>query len=389
MVHIPQGYRFAAVAAGFKRQDRLDLGLAVSDAPATAAAVFTTNKFQAAPVLVAKDILEKKTTTRAVMINAGQANACTGDEGLKNCRETLDLAAKALGCAPEDILPASTGVIGKQMDMQRWREVIPDLAAGLGKVGPIEFARAIMTTDAFPKIASAEVRGARVFGVCKGAGMICPNMATMLGVVFCDARVEPELWRRLIREAADLSFNRITVDGDTSTNDTVYGLANGASGVVFDEENAEDLSMALIEVCQKLASLIVEDAEGGTKILRIVVQGAQDDAQAELAGRTVGNSPLVKTAFYGKDANWGRIVAALGRSGADFDPNQVSVSIAGVQVFKDGMPVNIDFDSLLKPALRRGEVDVEIVLGEGQGVYSLLASDLTHEYVSVNADYRT
>lgn len=389
MVHIPKGYRFAAVAAGFKRQDRLDLGLAISDEPAVAAAVFTTNKFQAAPVLVAKDILDKKTTARAVLINAGQANACTGDQGLKNCKETLELTAKALGCAPEDILPASTGVIGKQMDMQRWREVIPGLAAGLGKVGPIEFARSIMTTDAFPKIASAEARGARVLGVCKGAGMICPNMATMLGVVFCDARVEPELWRSLIREAADLSFNRITVDGDTSTNDTVYGLANGASGVTFTEENAEELSMALIEVCQKLASLIVEDAEGGTKILRIVAQGAVNDAQAELAARTVGNSPLVKTAFYGKDANWGRIVAALGRSGAEFDPNEVSVSIAGVQVFKDGMPVDIDFDSLLKPALRRGEVDVEIALGEGPGVYSLLASDLTHEYVSVNADYRT
>jgi len=389
MLSVPKGYRFAATAAGFKRQDRFDLGLVVSDAPAVAAAVFTTNKFQAAPVLVAKDILEKHSTVRAVMINAGQANACTGDEGLANCHKTLELAAAELGLNPEDILPASTGVIGKQMPMDIWRAAAPRLVAGLGQVGPIEFARAIMTTDAFPKIAATSFEGVNVLGVCKGAGMICPNMATMLSVVLTDAAIEPKLWREIIVEAADLSFNRITVDGDTSTNDVVFGLANGASGVKITKKNLEALSMAVIEVCQKLASLIVEDAEGGTKILRIVVQGASDAAQAELAARAVGNSPLVKTAFYGKDANWGRIVAALGRSGADFDPHRVGVCIAGVCVFEDGMPVDIDFDSLLKAPLRRGEIDVEITLGHGPGVYALLASDLTHEYISVNADYRT
>ncbi len=386
----PAGYRYAAVSAGFKKAGRADLGLVVSDTPATAAGVFTTNRFQAAPVLVAKELLSRRQQARAVLINAGQANACTGDPGLADCRATLDMVGKAVpGLDAADILPASTGVIGVRMPLDRWAAAAPELAAALCTCGPIDFARAIMTTDQYPKIAWAEAEGIKLLGVAKGAGMICPNMATMLVVLLCDAVVEPALWQDLVAKATASSFNAITVDGDTSTNDAVLALANGASGVAASGSVVKALADALGQVCQELATLIVEDAEGGTKVIAIHVRGATDDAAAERVARTVGNSPLVKTAFYGRDANWGRIVAAVGRSGASFDPDQVSVSIAGLCLFSRGTPVDMDFDSLLKPALRRPRVEVDIAIGQGPGQYSLLASDLTHEYVNINADYRS
>jgi glutamate N-acetyltransferase/amino-acid N-acetyltransferase len=228
-----------------------------------------------------------------------------------------------------------------------------------------------------------------VLGMCKGAGMICPNMATMLGMVLTDAAVEPELWADILRRAVKASFNAVTVDGDTSTNDTVYALASGRSGVEFTERNAGALYEAVLQVCQDLAYMVVQDAEGGTKVLRIGVAGAADDAQAELAARAVGHSPLVKTALYGKDANWGRIVAALGRSGAAFDPDRVSVTVAGVEIFRNGAPLSGDFDALLKPHLEKRDIDIEVDLGAGEGFFVLLASDLTHEYITINADYRS
>ncbi|WP_461208399.1 bifunctional glutamate N-acetyltransferase/amino-acid acetyltransferase ArgJ [Desulfocurvus sp. DL9XJH121] len=390
---VPQGYRFAAAAAGFKKQDRLDLGVVVSKAPASAAGVFTTNRFQAAPVLAGKALLDKSGTARAVMINSGQANACTGQEGLDNCRVTRELVAQNLGIGEDEVLPASTGVIGDQLRMDRWQAAMDELRESYGKLGPLDMAKAIMTTDTFPKLAwqsfEAEGREVRVLGMCKGAGMISPNMATMLGVVITDAAVEPELWRRIIRWAANESFNRVTVDGDTSTNDTIYGLANGAAGVEFEEGGEQDLAEAVLEVCQELAYLIVQDAEGGTKVVEITVSGAVDDAQADMAARTVGNSPLVKTALYGKDPNWGRIAAALGRSGAEFDPMKVSIAIGGLEIFKDGQPVKMDIDAMFAPILDRQDVNIDVNLGAGKGESYILASDLTHEYISINADYRT
>lgn len=395
MHNAPQGYRFATAQAGFRKEGRADLALVVSDVPAAAAGVFTRNSFPAAPVLTGKAALKAEERARAVLINSGQANACTGDEGIKRCLTTLEMVAGATGLSARDILPASTGVIGPQLILERWEKAVPALAAELGQAGPDDFARAIMTTDAFPKIASREVRLAggtvRFLGVAKGAGMICPNMATMLSVVLTDAAFRPEDWRALLKEAVEATFNRVTVDGDTSTNDTLYGLANGCSGVTVEPggETFAACAEALTAVLGELAYMLVQDGEGASKVAHIKVTGAGSDADAEQVARTVGHSQLVKTALYGRDANWGRIVAAVGRSGVDFDANAVRVSLCGVELFKNGQPTNLDFDALLAEPLKERDLPVDIVLGDGPGAYTLLASDLTHEYVNINADYRS
>lgn len=391
---VPRGFCFATVQAGFRKENRDDLALLVSDVPAVAAGTFTQNRFPAAPVLVARSMLEARPFARAVVINSGQANACTGDEGIANCRETLRLVAAATGLEPEDILPASTGVIGNQLKMDLWREAAPALGADLGKADPEDFAKAIMTTDAFPKLSERELElpggTVRLVGMAKGAGMICPNMATMLSVVLCDARIEASDWTRMLKEAVNLTFNRVTVDGDTSTNDTLYGLANGCSGVSVEDEAAmQALSSALVSILGDLAYMLVQDGEGASKVARIHVTGAVSDADAERVARTVGHSQLVKTALYGRDANWGRIVAAVGRSGAEFNPKDVRVSLCGVELFRNGQPTDLDFDTLLEEPLKKRDLPIDIVMGEGKGSYTLLASDLTHDYVNVNADYRS
>lgn len=390
----PQGFRFAVAAAGFRKENRPDLALLVSDVPAVAAGTFTQNRFPAAPVAVAKAMLAERPEARAVVINSGQANACTGDEGMRNCRRTLELVGRAAGLDPSAVLPASTGVIGAQLKMDLWEKAAPVLAANLGRSTPEDFAKAIMTTDAFPKLSHREVAlpggVVRLVGMAKGAGMICPNMATMLSVVLCDARVEAPLWQKLLREAVGQTFNRVTVDGDTSTNDTLYGLANGASGVeASDAASVAALSAALVSVLGDLAYMLVQDGEGASKVARIHVTGARSDADAERVARTVGHSQLVKTALYGRDANWGRIVAAVGRSGAEFEPADVRVSLCGVELFRSGQPTDLDFDALLEEPLKRRDLPIDIVLGAGPGSYTLLASDLGHEYVNVNADYRS
>ncbi len=392
MISVPQGYRFSTAKCGFKRPDRYDLGLVVSEVPAVAAAVFTTNKFQAAPIVVAREVLTANPAgIRAIVVNSGQANACTGQEGLDNCRSTLGMFA-SLGLGADEILPASTGVIGDQLKMPRWREGSVQIAVNLGTVGLVDMARAIMTTDTFPKMAGRELKLSggvvRLAGFCKGAGMICPNMATMLGFVLCDAGVDQEWWAQALQRCVDKSFNAITVDGDTSTNDCVFALANGVAATVASED-LELLEAALLDVCQDLAYKIVQDAEGGTKVMRVRVAGAASRADAELAARAVGNSPLVKTALYGRDPNWGRIVAALGRSGASFTPEGVVVRIAGMTIFEQGTPVKADWDSLLASALRRDSVDIDVWLGAGEFETMLLASDSTEEYIKINAEYRT
>lgn len=393
MIPVPKGFLLATANAGFKQCERDDVALAVSEVPAVAAALFTQARFVAAPVIVARELMEGCLPMRAVLINTGQANACTGEQGLANCRETLRLMGKALHMDPAVILPASTGVIGAQMKMDRWQAAIPVLADGLGRASVEDFANAIRTTDAFAKCGGATVslKGGPVTlaGMAKGAGMICPNMATMLCVVLCDAAVERGAWQTMFRQAVNTTFNRVTVDGDTSTNDTVYGLANGASGVTATEEDMPVLRAALEELLGKLAYMLVQDGEGATKVLRITVSGARDDADAEKVARTVGHSPLVKTAMYGKDANWGRIVAAVGRSGAAFEAGDVRVSLCGVELFRDEQPTDIDFDALLHEPLQGRDIAIDIHIGRGSGTYTLLASDFTHAYVDVNADYRS
>ena len=390
---LPKGFRLATINAGFRQTVRPDIALAVSDYPAVTAAMFTQAAFVAAPVIVARELVSNAEPKRGILINTGQANACTGDEGLANCRKTLQWTADALGLSPTEILPASTGVIGAQMKMDLWEKAIPKLAAGLGEATVEGFADAIRTTDAFPKFSSAEVVTEKgtitLSGTAKGAGMICPNMATMLCVVLCDAVVSQGEWQRMFTDAVNVTFNRVTVDGDTSTNDTIYGLANGASGIAPDENDMPVLRDALEKILGELAYMLVQDGEGATKVLRIDVTGAASDADAEKVARTVGHSQLVKTAMYGKDANWGRIVAAVGRSGATFSPRDVLVSLCGVELFRNEQPTDIDFDSLLKDPLQGRDITIGISLGSGKGTYTLLASDLTHKYVDVNADYRS
>lgn len=393
-IPLPQGFEYAALAAGFKQSGAADLGLVLSKTPATAAATFTTNRFQAAPVIVGMERIAAGAPMRGICINSGQANACTGEQGLENCRKSMELLAASLGISHNELLPASTGVIGVHMDMEKWSAAAPKLVEKLTPYGAEAFARAIMTTDAFPKIAWRTVtlpdgNQVNILGIAKGAGMICPNMATMLSVVLCDAQVEQAEWRKILKQAIEKGFNRVTVDGDTSTNDTVYALANGASGITPQGDGLKDLAAGVEEVCLQLAKLLVADGEGGTKVIRITVQGAADNSQAEQVARTVGHSQLVKTAFYGKDANWGRIVAAIGRSNATFSPDAVRVVLNDVLLFDKGAPVPGDKDALLAFSLREREQHLAITLGSGSGEYELFAADLTHEYVSINADYTT
>lgn len=393
MQGIPKGFRLAVAEAGFKYSGRNDAALAVSDFPACAAGVFTSNLFQAAPVTLGKARLRQGGPVRAVLFNAGQANACTGEEGLEDCRQSLQLVAEACELEAGDILPASTGVIGMRMPMPAWENAASLLADALGRASLEDFAKAMMTTDAFPKYVSETLllAGGEVTlaGAAKGAGMICPDMATMLSVVLCDAALEPRLWQAMFVRATARSFNRVTVDGDTSTNDTLYGLANGASGVEVTGKDLAMLEEVLTRLLGQLAYMLVKDGEGATKVLHIHVTGARDARDAEMAARAVGHSPLVKTAAYGMDANWGRIVAALGRSGARFVPDEVRICLCGVELFIGGRPTELDFDALLKNDLRKRDMRLDISLGAGPGDYRLLASDLTHKYVTINADYRS
>ena len=390
---LPKGFRASAAQAGFKAPDRDDLGLIVSDRPAQVAALFTTNVFCAAPVQVCREVVRERGVARAVVANSGQANACTGDEGLANCRETCRLVAEIAGVAPEEVLPLSTGVIGAQLRMDRWRAAMPELKANLGTRDAEGFTRAFMTTDAFPKYAVREVTlsggTVRLAGMAKGAGMICPNMATMLSVVLCDAAVEGPVWQAMFGRAVNATFNRVSVDGDTSTNDTVLGLANGASGVAASGADAAALETALTDILGQLAYMLVKDGEGATKVMHIRVDGAASDADAETVARTVGHSQLVKTAIYGKDANWGRIVAAVGRSGATIKPEALVLTLCGIERFRNGQPVNDDAEDRLYELLQGTDVDIHISLGIGQGSYTLLASDLSHGYVTLNSDYRS
>lgn len=391
---LPTGFKAGTAAANFKKAGRDDLGLIVSDRPCVLAGMFTQNLFKAAPVLVCREILDTFGTARAVLANSGQANACTGEEGLDNCRTTQEMAAEATGLEAQEILPISTGVVGAHLKMDLWRKAVPALAQSLGSRDAEGFTRAFMTTDAFPKFAMREVTlsggTVRLTVMAKGAGMICPNMATMLCVALTDAAVEREPWQAMFGRAVDKTFNRVSVDGDTSTNDTILGLANGASGVAArDEADLALLEEALTAILGTVSHMLVMDGEGASKVIHISVRGARNDADAELVARSVGHSQLVKTAIYGGDANWGRIVTAVGYSGASFDPAKVGLHLCGVERFRLGRPVNDDQEEKLAELLKAKDIAVDINLGDGPGSYTFQASDLGHEYVTLNSDYRS
>jgi len=390
------GFSFSAVKAGIRGKDRLDVGLIFCEQPASAAAVYTTNIVQAAPVLLGKERIASG-RAQAVMINSGIANACTGEKGMDNAIRSAAMLADELGVAEELVHVSSTGVIGEQLDMSCFERSVASLAAGLAPENLPLVAEAIMTTDTVPKSAVryAEIDGVTVklAGIAKGAGMIMPNMATMLGFVMTDAAVDAKVLRKLLAGSVAGSFNRITVDGDTSTNDTVLMMASGtaANPVIADEksEAAAAFATALNELSRDLALQIVADGEGAGKLVTVKVRGAVDEAQAELAARTVANSCLVKTAFFGQDANWGRIIAALGRSGAEFSPTWVDIFFDECQLVKDGLWAGPDHEEAAAEVLRREKFDVIIDLKAGEAQGEIFTCDLSLDYVRINADYRT
>ena len=393
-VTAPQGFRATGVACGIKANGGLDLAVIVSDVPASAAAVFTTNLAQAAPVLVSRARLAQSSGgIGAIVVNSGCANACTGADGMRDAEAMTVLTAGALAIDPGGVLVASTGVIGVTLPMQKVARGIGEAVRSLSPDGGPSAARAIMTTDPFPKEEAVEVHADagtfRVGGIAKGSGMIEPLMATMLAFVTLDAAVEPALLQRALKAVCDDTFNAITVDGECSTNDCVFALANGASGVTLTEADHAFLVDALRQVCEPLAIGIVRGGEGATKLITVRVAGAASDEQARRAARAIANSPLVKTAIHGGDPNWGRLVAVMGRSGAAFTLDRAAVRIGHVELFKDGTP----YDERAPEAaayLQGKEIDVEVDLGTGgPGRSHMWTCDLSADYVKINAEYRT
>jgi glutamate N-acetyltransferase / amino-acid N-acetyltransferase len=393
----PAGFSAAGVYAGIKPKTHawpLDVMLMTADHPVSAAAVFTTNKTIAAPVIVSRDNLEKSGgRARAIVCNSGCANACTGDAGMRVARSTVDFVARQIGCRPEEVLVASTGVIGVDLDLEKVTRGVTDAAAALSRDGNHNALLAIMTTDPFPKEAAVKVEtGAGSFhvgGMTKGSGMIEPMMATMLGFLTCDAQVEPALLKRALSGAVRDTFNAITVDGECSTNDTVFALANGASGVAIDESLYPALEAGLRAVSKELAVGIVRGGEGATKLVSIRVTGAKEWAHAERAARTIANSLLVKTAVHGGDPNWGRLVAAAGRSGVPFELSRASVYIGGTVLFENGQPHDRNA-AQAAVHLSGKDIDIELDLGTGGDQEATIwTCDLSAEYVRINADYRT
>ena len=389
------GFTAAGCAAGIRYKDRLDLGLIVADGPVPAAAVFTKNRVQAAPVLWSREKLAGK-KARAILVNSGQANACTGPEGMTAAAASARLVARALGFSADEVLLASTGVIGEDLNVAAMEKAMPGLKSGLGGDNLSQVARAMMTTDTKPKMAQAggNVSGREftVVGLAKGAGMICPNMATMLSFILTDAAVDPDYLQAVLSRVADRTFNRITVDGDTSTNDTVFLMASGRVGHELiqgaDSPGADVFEKAVARVLADLSKMIVVDGEGATRVVKIAVAGAVDNEQAWLAAMTVANSPLVKTAMFGQDANWGRLMMALGRSGAEFDPEKVDISLNDVPLVRNGRAASEDMTAA-DEVMKLSDYAINIDLKAGPAADEVLTCDFSLEYVKINADYRS
>ncbi len=394
------GFSAAAVEAGIKYSNRLDLGMIVSGRPAVTAGVFTRNLVKAAPVLDAMELFRQGHLFRAIVVNSGNANACTGDRGSRDCKTIREETARMLGCAPGEVLVSSTGVIGAFLPMERYLAGLEKMASSLSEDGLLDVANAILTTDTRPKTASRTVsvggNEIRLSGMAKGAGMIAPSMgppqATMLSFVCCDAAVQPGFWQETLEQAVDASFNRITVDGDMSTNDTVIAMASGRAGNPVEDgrgELAGALRQAMNSLLSELAREIVRDGEGATKCVTVRIKGARNQLDAELAARAIANSSLVKTAFFGQDPNWGRILAAAGRSGAVFDPDSSAIYIDNWRIVENGRPLGPEAEAQAALSMKNEEFTVTVDLSAGQAGFQILTCDLTDEYVHINADYRT
>lgn len=394
----PLGFRAGVAAAGIRldgNETRTDVAVIRSDTPAVAAGVFTRNTVKAAPVVISQLTLRRGAPISAVVVNAGNANACTGAQGFRDALVMCATTGDALDLDPSDVLVCSTGVIGRPMPMERVTRGIRAAGLAMSAGAGDDVARAIMTTDTVPKVAVATFTSGGVTytigGTAKGAGMIHPDMATLLAFITTDAPVDVTVLQASLSRVTDSTFNCVTVDGDTSTNDTCILLANGAAGgssITSNSSAAVAFEVALMQVCDSLAEQLVADAEGATRHFRVAVDGAADSDQARIAARVVAQSPLVKTAVHGGDPNWGRIVAALGRSGAAFTLDRCRVAIGGVVVFDRGAPEPVDH-TLVRVALSSPRIDIAIDLGAGDGSGHAWGCDLSPEYVHINADYTT
>ncbi len=388
-----RGFMAAGICAGIKKKNAKDLGLIVADVPATAAGVFTRNKIKAAPVLLDMERLGAG-TCRAVIVNSGNANCCTGEQGMADARQMGKVAADRLGVAQDLVLVSSTGVIGQYLPVEKVEAAIPALFEALSADGFSDFAEAIMTTDTRPKTLARTVKiDEKYFSlncVAKGAGMIRPDMATMLCYVCTDVAADAQALKALLVDAVDLSFNRITIDGDTSTNDTVLLLASGASGLsLSDAQVKAAFKEALDAMLVEMAKMVVKDGEGVTKLVEIRVSGAASDVDAKKMADAVAHSPLVKTAFFGEDANWGRIIGALGRAGAELNSDTIDIFFDDVCLVKNSQWQGADAEAAATKVLKKPEFVVAVDAHLGSGAYCCWTSDFSIDYVKINADYRS
>ena len=392
MKNVP-GFLLSGVSAGLKKDEKRDLALIFSTVPARASAIFTKNLIKGAPVLVAEERIGGG-FCQALIVNSVNANAFTGQRGYEDSLEIAKALSGRLGIDESLVIPSSTGVTGERLRVGKIKKSIPRLIRGLGEDNFPEAAEAIMTTDSFPKYASRQLavgeKTATVSAIGKGAGMICPDMATMLCFIMTDLNIQRKALSKALAAAAGGSFNAITVDGDTSPNDSVFILANGVLGNEEVTEKSGDYGRfvdMLSSLCGEIAEMIVSDGEGATKVVRVSVTEARTGREAEKIARTIATSQLVKTAFYGEDANWGRIVAAAGRAGVKFDPEKIRLYFEGIEVFSKG--VRSKPESRFAYVFKKPSFTVTLSLGEGKAAYSILTSDLSHRYVSINSDYRT
>ncbi|MBF2058233.1 MAG: bifunctional ornithine acetyltransferase/N-acetylglutamate synthase [Cyanobacterium sp. T60_A2020_053] len=400
----PKGFQAVGITAGLKKSKAPDLTLIYSETEAIAGGLFTMSEVRAACVDYCRQRLQHNKSARAILCNAGQANAATGEQGWQDAITSANRIAELLNISPDEVLLASTGVIGQRIKMDAMLGAMPELVAQLSSEGGESAARAIVTTDLVPKSIALETmiddRPVRIGGIAKGSGMIHPNMATMLGFVTCDAMVSTQLWQDMLKRAVDASFNQITVDGDTSTNDTIIALANGQSRtpvITTMDDNGRKLQGMLTEVCQYLAKAIARDGEGATCLIEVQVTGAEDDASANKIAKTIVGSSLVKSAIFGRDPNWGRIAAAAGRAGVKFNQDDLRIKLGDILLMEFGQPLPFDRQSasnyLLQASqgeyLKSDTVLISVAVGEGAGVGCAWGCDLSYDYVKINAEYTT
>jgi glutamate N-acetyltransferase / amino-acid N-acetyltransferase len=389
------GFLFSGVSAGIKKDGKRDLGLIYSEVPAQVAGLFTTNTVKAAPVQLDMERI-KKGLCQAIIVNSGNANACTGSQGLNDAKRVSSWVGEKMGMDETLVFPSSTGVIGNPLPMKKIEKVIPELIHNLSPEGWMNTVEAMMTTDTFPKmeVATCRIQGkpVKLCGMVKGAGMIRPNLATMLSFLITDAHIRAPLLQKMLEQAVEASYHRVTIDGETSTNDTVLLLANGMAAhppLTRMDRNGEIFQAMLSKVCQNLAESLVKDGEGATKFIEILIRGARDREDAKRAAYAIAHSPLVKTAFFGEDANWGRILCALGHCGAQINPNRVDVFFDQAPIVKNGMGVGSLLEKKAGQMIKKKSFKVTVNLHQGKNQFSVLTTDLSIDYVKINASYRS